>query len=98
MSVTSPLNHVTSSARTQRAATSARAHEDMFCKKTGRFAKVLPQEKEAAETLSHLWLQEKWSKNLEGLGFVAYWRGREKSLCLPGVLVCNQRGRGALDL
>lgn len=56
MSVTSPLNHVTSSARTQRAATSARAHEDMFCKKTGRFAKVLPQEKEAAETLPHLWL------------------------------------------
>lgn len=58
MNVTSPLNHVTSSARTQRAATSARAPEDMFCKKMGRSAKVFPQEKEAAENLPHLWLQK----------------------------------------
>jgi len=59
MSVTSPLSHVTSSARTQKAATSAPAPEGTFCKKMGRSAKVFTQEK-TAETLPHLGQQQGW--------------------------------------
>lgn len=54
MNVTSLLSHVTSSARTQRAATSAHVPEGIFYKKTGKSAKVFTQEKDAAEILSHL--------------------------------------------
>lgn len=61
MSVTSPLSHVTSSARTQKAATNAPAPEGTFCKKMGRSAKVFTQEK-AAETLPHLWQPGGWQE------------------------------------
>lgn len=61
MSVTSPLSPATSSARTQKAATSAPAPEGTFCKKMGRSAKVFTQEK-AAETLPRLWQRGGWEE------------------------------------